>query len=324
MMPADFLSGKRSPGWENPASPTFDRFLAAKIGSGDRFSSLHMNLGERLEDGITSPHVSPLQSWDGPSRPYPPMQKPLDAYDKIFAQGLPAPDGVDTKALLARDRSLLDFVTRDIKRTRARLAAPEGEKLDVYTESLRAIERKLVAEPGMAACRPPGRPAAAAMPAVRRAEIFVEMAAVALACGASRIANVFFNTGDYSPIGVPGPNVHDTVFHQSSLPEQKVQEWRMAQVAKAVARTRELGHQDTTLVVYADPNGNVHHGGGDSLFFITIGRLGGYFKGGQVLAHPKKTRAVNDVWTSIANAFGVAIDGYGDAEHSRGPLPGLA
>jgi hypothetical protein len=327
VMPADFLSGQRSPGWENPAGPTFDRFLGARIGANDRFSSLLLNLAAPIHDGVSTPHTSGLPSWDGPNKPYPALREPIEAFDKIFGKALPSmPDGVDTRALLARDRSLLDFVAKDTARVHARLAAPEGEKLELYVDSLRAIERKLeatAAAPAGGACRAPARPASNGGTLTARAELLVDLAAAALACGASKVATVWLNLRDYGGLGIGG-NVHDTVFHASSARELDIQRWRLAQVARAVARTRELGQGDATLVAYADPNGNVHHGGTDTQFFILVGRLGGRLKTGQVLSFPRRTRAVNDVWVAIANAMGVPLESFGEAQHSRGALPGLA
>lgn len=339
VMDEDYLSCRKSPDWYHPQGPTIDRFLATKLGTSDRLSSLS------LVTGTENPNGNPQPSTDGFDKPYPSIIAPLDAYKKAFMDGVPAAQGTDPNVLLRRDQSLLDFVTSDIARLNARLAAPEREKLDRYTESLREIEKNLTIKPVVTCSAPaaPGAELGKQLPPSNSMEqtyfeAHLDMAVLSLACGVTHVALVSYS-GDYpAPIG-PRAGISDTgdngthgYNHLNDLNLlSQITTFRMEKVAGAVAKLRDLGHQDTALVAYGDSNGNVHHQSGDAMFFMTIGKLG-YFTTNQFIRFDRPSddkmkgptrRGLGEYYVSIANALGVSIDTFGDPAFCQGPMPGL-
>jgi hypothetical protein len=107
----------------------------------------------------------------------------------------------------------------------------------------------------------------------------------------------------------------------------------MGVFSRIFAHLGELGVADSSLVVYTDPNGTVHHGGtGNNFFVLGLGTLNGYFKAPNFIQYSRSgekastatpPRGVGEVFVSIANALGVAIDVFGLPSHCQGPMPGL-
>lgn len=315
-IPSDFFSGRKG-SWTTPSGPTFDRFLGAQLGANDRVSSLFF-MGAPANE---APASSGIRCTDGPGQPYPPILDAASAYRAAFASAVP---GVDGGELLARKKSVFDFVAGDVARMRARLSGSEVEKLDRYTESLRAVEKRLALALPRLDCSAAAPPAAAAPRTISNVESLVDVAVVALACGVSHVASVWLNHGDWTTLGLPPGSIHDNVYHANNAERLDVViDWRMRQVARAWSRLVALGLDRRTLLVFSDPNGTQHHGGQSTQFLILVGDLGGKIRTGRVLDLPLKSYTVNDAWTSIARAFDVPIDRFGDPAACKGPLPGL-
>jgi hypothetical protein len=315
---------------------SFDRFLASRLGASDRFTSLSFVAGADVRGASA-------ESFDGTGKPYPPISNPVDGWEKLFTSGLPG-SGVDTRALMAQDRSLLDFLTADIARMNARLAGPEKEKLDRYLDTVRQTESRLavtISAPAMS-CAPPTKP-----PETLRkldniygpkpngapsADAMIDIVSTALACGISKVGVVgIVGDMDFTSLGSPEPDYHEAVHH--SLPVvATVHSWRMKMVARSVAKFRALGLGDSALVAYTDPNGTIHHDSDGNSFMVLVGRMGGALNGmgrayrfikHKQASDPKlpgapAARTIGDLYTTIANAMGVAVDKYGP--ESQGPL----
>ena len=95
-----------------PTGPSFDRFLAQRIGASDPISSINLLLHPTRDNNT--------KSADGPATPYPVQVVPAEAYASIFG----AVSGLDNAAIeakLARDKSVLDHITADIQRLHQQL-----------------------------------------------------------------------------------------------------------------------------------------------------------------------------------------------------------
>jgi hypothetical protein len=294
-------------GWHTKVGQqgTIDRYIARQIGQNDRMSSISFGWGPLLPIDYTS--------WDGDDRPYPSFTDPLDAYDKLFA-GATLPVGsepIDTQAMLARDKSLLDFVAGEVQTLRGRLAGTEREKLDRFTESLRAVERKLgaLANAPVVQCALPAEPAAGLSDREAN-EASVDVAAMALACGLTHVAALSI-----------GPDNHEQ--NHQDLPSVGTDNtWRLEQASRLFSRLKELGLGSSALVLYSDPCGPIHHGGYDQdYFYFLLGSLGGAIKGGRVV--DVRQAYMGDLYAGVASAVGVPTTTFGDPSLCKGPLAAL-
>lgn len=88
-------------------------------------------------------------SWASPTQPLYKRVDPLEVFNLLAGVVQPAdPSGAasaETKKRVARNQSVLDAVLENAQRTRARLGAKDQLRMDQFLESVRAVERRVVA-----------------------------------------------------------------------------------------------------------------------------------------------------------------------------------
>ncbi|MES1189062.1 MAG: DUF1552 domain-containing protein [Myxococcales bacterium] len=88
-------------------------------------------------------------SWASPTQPLYKLVDPLEVFNQLAGVAQPAdPSGAaaaETKKRVARNQSVLDAVLENAQRTRARLGASDQRRMDEFLESVRAVERRVVA-----------------------------------------------------------------------------------------------------------------------------------------------------------------------------------
>jgi hypothetical protein len=335
VLPSDNQTGeKRGP----PGGISLDRFLAKEIGAKDPFPSTAIALGE---GGKATKLL--CVSADGKNQPFPAMSSSVKAYEAWFGAGImpAAPGGPapNTGALLAQDKSLLDFVAADITRMSARLAGPEKAKLDQYLASVRGVERQLKdLTMAQGNCTAPAKPGieldrSGISPAVITANVDVTFAAIK--CGLTRVAHISI-MGFEAPfdgwgfLGSAGENwSHHQVMHAGDEPKYtKIANYiisKVAQMAESMSKVA-VGNGtmlDDSLVAYVNTCGGKHHGGHGSHATVTVGKAGGALKTGIYQVYPEKLHAISDVYVSWVNAMGVPAKTFGDPMICKGPLPEL-
>ena len=188
---------------------------------------------------------------------------PLTAFANVFGMATGGPMMSDPAAaaaatlLAARKKSVLDNATADLLSLQSRLPGSERDKINTFTESLRALEHRLT-DPGSAmmpaSCNDfskfnptkftvpqVGDPNQAAYNQTANrgvvADLQMEIARLALACGRTRVVTlVYEHTNAHNPITGLGPfGVHDSS-HYNAPPGQLVGSATPAQVdAKLMA-----------------------------------------------------------------------------------------
>jgi hypothetical protein len=296
--------------------------------------------------------------WRGPGQPINPELNPQKTYADLFAGAGPSNPvaGEESKRLLARRKSLLDFVGRNLDNFKTRVAREDKPVIDGHLQAIRELETRLapVAGPGPAAggsCRPAETPMpvddAAILstdklyPVVMRA--YLDIAVAALRCGITRV--VTMQVGDCSGNsvnfgafveGIPARNVggdaktpfrnwHDLGHNPVSGGvdhKAMVDKWWMGEFATVVKKMKESPEPggsllDNSLVLWGN-----HMESGDSHFtqavpWIIAGKAGGTLTTGVCAASAGKP--INDAMTSICRALGVA-----PAAHYGAPIPGIA
>jgi hypothetical protein len=307
---------------------SIDRFLAGRIGSTDAFSSL----SQGIEEGAG---FAPTLSADGPGQEHPAIGSPVKAYERYFAKAMTGGGGQDVQALLARDKSLLDAIRGDITRMNARLATAERAKLQQYTDSLRGLERQLT----QLVQNQPTCDVLPAKPTVGGASLnpnviaaHIDVAFQAHRCGLTRVSHMSIH-GFSSPHNHYGWLGDKQGFHECNHTKNrpiidKISTYifeKVAQMAGLLAGTQEGNGTmlDSSLVVFLNTCGGKHHDGHDTYSVITLGKAGGALRTGRVVNYPPKQHTLADVWVSCLNAMGVEATTFGEAQHCKGPLPGL-
>ena len=174
---------------------------------------------------------------------------PLTSFANVFGMSSGGPPMNDPAAaqaaalLAARKKSVLDNATADLASLKNRLPGSEADKINRFTESLRALEHRLI-DPGSvmmpASCNDfskwnptkftvpqVGDPNQAAYNQTANrgvvADLQMETARLALACGRTRVVTlVYEHTNAHNPITGLGPfGVHDSS-HYNAPPGQLV------------------------------------------------------------------------------------------------------
>jgi len=173
---------------ETFAGPSLDQVMAAKLGELTRFRSLELAV---KGGGL---------SYNGPNSRNPVQRDPLKVYERLFGVGFTLPGETPiVDPTLALRRSVLDAVSEDTKRLRARVGKADQQRLDAHFTALRGLEKRLakLAEdpPALAACKLPTKPEKA-YPDIEgrpqlavRNRVMAELAAMALACDQTRVVS---------------------------------------------------------------------------------------------------------------------------------------
>lgn len=79
-------------------------------------------------------------SWAGPSEPLPMIRDPRVAFDQLFGRGATPEERAQRRRT---ERSILDWVLRDLSSLNRRLGASDRARMDRYTTNIREIERRI-------------------------------------------------------------------------------------------------------------------------------------------------------------------------------------
>ena len=124
-------------------SISVDQVAAAEFGKATRFNSIQLNGSEPNLDGPGHGRGLSL-AWDAGGKPVAGYNSPVIAFHRLFsAEDVPLEQ---RQKMLADERSVLDDMLEDARSLKRGLNKADGEKLEEYFESLRAIETRLAKE----------------------------------------------------------------------------------------------------------------------------------------------------------------------------------
>jgi hypothetical protein len=341
------------PKFKEAGGKTLDQVIADGLGAGARPTlALQVQVDRKPSVGTTGARRC---FWRGPGQPINPELNPQKTYADIFAGAGPGNPtaGEESKTLLARRKSLLDFVGRNLTSFKSRVASEDKAVIDGHLQGIRELEGRLSIPAGASAgggCGggPSPMPLVDAdilsqdklYPVILRA--YVDIGIAALRCGVTKV--VTLQLGDCSGNsvnfgafveGIPARNVggdaktpyrnwHDLGHNPvSGGVDHKalVDRWWMGELAAIVKRMKELPETggsmlDSSLVLWGN-----HMESGDShatqaVPWILAGKAGGYLATGQCSATGGKP--TNDAMAEICKAMGVAVPG-----HYGSGVPGL-
>src|SRR5437667_6880901 len=122
-----------------------DQIAAKELGAYTQLSSLELGLESQplagdCDSGYTCAYMS--MSWRGPNTPLPAEINPRTVFERLFGDG----DSTDPQvrmARLAKQKSVLDYVTESLVRLQRRLGSGDARKIEEYLEAVRDIERRI-------------------------------------------------------------------------------------------------------------------------------------------------------------------------------------
>jgi hypothetical protein len=316
-----------------------DQYVANKWGPVTRLKTLE--LGVAIRGASNRNRISYL----GPNQPVPPEPDPAAAFSRVFAGFTPAGAGGDPGAgaavmrLLARRKSVLDYVTADLARLSARLPGDERVRLDRHLESIHDLERQLApgaAAGGGMACKPAAPVSDGAYPKVSQLQMDVMFNA--LACDQTRLVTYIWN-GETSQQTFPFIGVNDAHHDMSHKPDSdagtrdkliKVNRWYASQVAYFLEKMDSVVEGpdgktmlDNSLVIWTDGLGKGNNHTRKNIPWVLAGSARGYLPTGRY--HDYGDKPHNHLLVNILHALGLPEERqFGPIKEWTGPLPGLA
>jgi hypothetical protein len=254
--------------------------------------------------------------------------------------GTPAPTGADPK--LAKRKSALDLIKRELAQLSQSLGAEEKTKLDLHAESIRQLE--LTLDSGSTSQPPPTSDCKVPAVGTNDDEVLLnnakhlDLAVAAFACGRTRVAAVQFghhqNTQVSLPeVGSPG-DWHNTFMHSDMAPRTRLvnlERWLCEQFVATAEKLKAIPLADgsgslfdRTLMFWARDMGDGVLHSGDNMRFAFAG-------GGNYLKFSPNGRYLDgqgaphqNALIAVCEAMGVTdYNGFGDQAHPRTPLTGL-
>jgi hypothetical protein len=305
-------------------SPSIDQLIANNLATQGVNNAL-LNVGCRPYSTYTS--------WRSANTPNVQQSDPYKLFNSLFSgSAMPAPQ-VD--ALLARRKSVLDFVGGELTTFSKNLGTDDKAKVQIHLDSIRSIENQLssTATPMGASCTNPTiTPTGLNFDTVsnypNHVKFMSDIVAAAVICGKARsvtmdlIDNGGGNSLTFPWLNISSPDFHAIAHQGSANYTQKsvIDQWFYQQcVAELVGKLAAVPEgsgtvlDNTVILVCNDMSeGAAHYVG--SIPYVMIGSAGGFFKTGRLVTFPNQVPN-NKLLTSVLHAFGIT-SGVGPSKYA--------
>ncbi len=274
--------------------------------------------------GYACVYMGPI-SWASPTKPLPMVRDPRAVFDQLFGGGGTA---AERAARRRTERSILDWISREVSRLKSDLGAVDRKRLDQYLEDVREVERRIqnVEEHNLNdAEQIPRAPVGVPDSFQEHVQIMFDLQALAFSSGITCVSS-FKLSRDATGRVYPESGVK-TAFHTSSHHGEdeakitdffKINTYHVSQIPYFLEKLKRIPDfdgslLDNTVVIYGSPMGNpnVHNHKRCPLFLA--GHAGGRLKGNLHLKAAAGTPMAN-VFLTLLHRFGVDdIESFGDS-----------
>ncbi len=315
---------------------SIDQLIANAIGDATPHRSLQLGTATggtmgNCDSGYSCAYTSNI-SWADEKTPLPKLADPQVIFDLLFSGFDPEATAEELSRRRANRLSVIDYASDQVEALEAKLGKTDRDKVDQYLTGLRDLEKRVTEETSDPVCTLPAMFSGAYADFQTHVDLMTELMVLALSCDMTRVVSFMLeNAGsyrDYAFIGAPG--AHHEISHHMDLPEnfaklEIINSFEMAQFAKLLQKLKTTPDGDGVLLdncaVYLSAeisDGNAHNH--DNLPVLLAGKAGGAFSPGRHVLYPNAPPLAN-LFVSLANAFGVDTDTFGD--DGTGPLPNL-
>jgi uncharacterized protein DUF1552 len=330
---ATFLTGvhpRKTGGADFQLGISADQIAARELGKYTQLSSLELGLEPQplagnCDSGYTCAYMS--MSWRGATNPLPAEINPRIVFERLFGDG----DSTDPSvrmARLAKQKSVLDYVSGSLSRLNIALGAGDKRKLEEYLEAVRDIERRIqLAEQQSATMQLPHmeRPGAVPDDYLQYSKLMIDMLVMAWQTDMTRVSSFMLGRDGsnraYREIGIS--DGHHSISHHQGDAERldklmKIDELHVSLFAYMLEKLRDTPDGegsllDHSLVLFGSSlsESNIHTH--DDLPIVLAGTAGGRIKGNRHLAHPKET-PLNNLFLNMFDLAGLPeVEGFGDS-----------
>jgi Protein of unknown function (DUF1552) len=243
---------------------------------------------------------------------------------------------VDMNALIARRKSVLDYVGGELTGFAKNLGTADKNNVMVHLQSVKSLEDQLKPSTGApATCSSPDiTPTGLNFNTIanypKHVQFMSDIVAAAVVCGKSRavtmdlIDNGGGNSLTFPWLNIPSPDFHAIAHQGSANYAQKavIDQWfYTACVAEVVSKLAAVTEgngtvlDNTVILVGNDMSeGAAHYVG--QIPYVIIGSGGGFFKTGRMVTFPNQVPN-NQLLTSVLHALGMtSVTGVGDPKYT--------
>ena len=330
---ATFLTGARArktAGSDIHVGISVDQLAAQKLGDITRFGSLELSCDAIRNSGsCDSGYACAYQynlAWSSPSTPVTPDANPRSVFERLFGSGKPEDRSKNYALRQATQRSILDFVLDDAARMQRDLGQQDRRKLDEYLDGVRSIEQRIASADRFGQIPNPAMPTPDGVPPslAEHIDIMYDILTVAFQTDTTRVATLLLaydgSNRTFPELGISEGHHHLT--HNQNVDElakkvAKIDQFYVSRFARFLQRLNETTDVDgnsllhNSMIVYggaiADGNRHTH----SNLPVILAGHGGGKLTAGRFLKVPQQP--MSNLFVSMLNHFGVALDHFGDS-----------
>ncbi|MEN9578449.1 MAG: hypothetical protein RJA70_1458 [Pseudomonadota bacterium] len=319
--------------------PSIDQLIAKEISKGLAIPSLNVGVQTNNISGgsIRGRYSYPTNR----ASAIVPSESPQEVFNSL--SGLFVPDSPEAQATAERiragRRSFLDFVASDAQATAAALGGADKARLDQYVTGLREMELSVANQVNFS-CKPPEMPPAgidvqADASVAIVANQMLKLTQFAMQCDLTRVG-VFQINGEQSsisygdiddPIVAGVPMGHHGNSHSGGHNVARICQLHSKFVADFAAGldaiTEGSGTMlDNTIILYTNAMHDGQKHDYTSMPHVLIGGTKA-LSTGQHLSFDSATTNSNDLYVTLAQAFGLDLPSFGDTKYFRGPLAGV-
>jgi hypothetical protein len=310
------------------AAPSIDQLYANHLATQGVANTL-LTVGARPFKSYTS--------YRSAGTPNTQVTDPYKLFNTLFAgANMPV---TQVNALLARRRSVLDFVGKELTTFSKNLGTDDKGKVQVHLDSIRSLEAQLAAMPpttSTACTTPTLTPAGLNFSNSNntnyptQVKFMADLVAAAVICGKARAVTMdLIDNGGGNSLTFPWLNIASPDYHaiahlgssdyaRKTMIDQWFYQGCIAQVVSKLAAVSEGSGTvlDNTVILIANDMSEGSFHDVRNIPYVIIGSGGGFFKTGRMVTLPSNVPN-NHLLTSVLHALGMAsVTGVGDPKYA--------
>jgi hypothetical protein len=333
LLPGDVMGGCDScapVSWA--ASISIDQRIANQISDGTRFRSLEL--------GVKTPNnanVWTRMCYTGASEPLPPERNPYAAFDRVFGDLDPTGFGDPRREFMRRQ--VVDHVYEDYQSVRGQLGRDDRSRIERHIEGIDSIARRLDDPTALgASCNAPIHETGLDpnsddhFPMI--GQLQMDNLVMSMACDLTRVGSIQWGASVSQQVlpWLGFNDRHHDLSHEgdgnADAKEKLIQinRWYAEQFAYLIQKMKEIPEGDGTMldntcIVWTNELGKGNSHTRNDMPCVIAGSAGGYFRTGRCLRFAEESHS--NLWVSMAQAYGVETDTFGNPEYCRGTISSL-
>jgi hypothetical protein len=303
-----------------------DQVAARELGKRTQLPSLEIGLELPMAGACESAYSCVYYNtiaWKSPTTPLPMENRPRAVFERLVGDST---DPTERAARLKENRSILDLVSRDLKRLMQSVGEGDRAKLDQYADAVRSVEQQITVAERQSANELPDMPKPIGIPAQFSdyAKLMLDLQVLAFQGDVTRVAT--FMLGHemggraYPELGFGDPH-HSLTHHQGDT--AKIEKVVQVNIFHArlyqyfLERMRSLADGDGSLLdhsllVYGSAlsDGNMHLYK-DLPVLVVAGPAAG-IQGDRHVRYPENTPIAN-LYLALLDKLGIHLERFGDS-----------